>query len=145
MSLLLRTTILKNESCYQQRYELIHIGDTSMELEKTLQMNTLFAFYGPLLTNKQREYMQLYYADDYSLGEIAEDFNVSRQAVYDNVRRSEEILKDYEAKLHLVTDYEQRQKGLQELQEYITTTYGNDDNLKVLIDKITQEPRREGN
>lgn len=52
-----------------------------MELEKNERVNALFAFYQPLLTSKQNDYLQLYYADDYSLGEIAEEFQVSRQAV----------------------------------------------------------------
>lgn len=72
-----------------------------MEIEKNYRINSLFAFYQPLLTAKQNNYMQLYYGDDYSLGEIAEEFNVSRQAVYDNLRRTEKILEDYEGKLHL--------------------------------------------
>ena len=58
------------------------------ELIKTLRMNELFDFYGDLLTAKQRRYIELYYADDLSLGEIAEEFSVSRQAVYDNIRRT---------------------------------------------------------
>ena len=57
-----------------------------MEIEKTNRMNALFEFYSTLLTEKQMNYMELYYADDFSLGEIAEEFNVSRQAVYDNIR-----------------------------------------------------------
>lgn len=52
-----------------------------MELEKTNQMNALFDFYGALLTDKQQEYMQLYYGDDFSLGEIADEFNVDRKSV----------------------------------------------------------------
>lgn len=116
-----------------------------MELEKTLQMNTLFAFYGPLLTVKQREYMQLYYADDYSLGEIAEAFNVSRQAVYDNVRRSETILKDYEEKLHLVAEFDRRQQAMIKVQEHIKKHYSEDTQLSQLIESVSQEPRREGN
>ena len=67
-----------------------------MELEKTTQMNLLVEFYGSLLTDKQLEYMELYYGDDYSLGEIAEEFDVSRQAVYDNIRRSAKLLENYE-------------------------------------------------
>ena len=63
-----------------------------MELEKTNRMNTLFEFYGSLLTDKQQEYLHLYYAEDYSLGEIASEFDVSRQAVYDNIRRTEALL-----------------------------------------------------
>jgi len=55
-----------------------------MEIEKTNRMNALFEFYAALLTDKQMNYIELYYADDYSLAEIAEEFQVSRQAVYDN-------------------------------------------------------------
>ena len=62
-----------------------------MEIEKNNRINSLLAFYQPLLTKKQDEYMQLYYADDFSLGEIAEEFEISRQAVYDNIRRTEKF------------------------------------------------------
>lgn len=75
-----------------------------MELEKTNRMNALFEFYSTLLTEKQMNYMELYYADDFSLGEIAEEYEVSRQAVYDNINRTEKILEDYEKKLHLFSD-----------------------------------------
>ncbi|MFT9337085.1 MAG: YlxM family DNA-binding protein, partial [Lentilactobacillus hilgardii] len=70
------------------------------ELEKTNYINSLFEFYEPLLTKKQANYIQLYYADDFSLGEIAEEYEISRQAVYDNIRRSEKILQQYEDKLN---------------------------------------------
>lgn len=116
-----------------------------MEIEKTLQMNTLFAFYGPLLTEKQQEYMKLYYADDYSLGEISEAFNVSRQAIYDNVRRSESILLNYENKLHLVSDFERRQLTMQQVKKYINEKYENDSQLIEMIEDVVSEPKREGN
>ena len=76
-----------------------------MEIEKTNRMNTLFEFYATLLTDKQMNYIELYYADDYSLAEIAEEFGVSRQAVYDNVKRTEKTLEAYEMKLHMYSDY----------------------------------------
>ncbi|MBF0819429.1 putative DNA-binding protein [Streptococcus acidominimus] len=76
-----------------------------MEIEKTNRMNALFEFYAALLTDKQMNYIELYYADDYSLAEIAEEFQVSRQAVYDNIKRTEKILEDYEKKLHMYSDY----------------------------------------
>lgn len=76
-----------------------------MEIEKTNRMNALFEFYAALLTDKQMNYIELYYADDYSLAEIAEEFHVSRQAVYDNIKRTEKILEDYEMKLHMYSDY----------------------------------------
>ena len=56
------------------------------DLVKTLRMNYLFDFYQSLLTDKQRNYLELFYLQDYALSEIADTFNVSRQAVYDNIR-----------------------------------------------------------
>jgi uncharacterized protein len=84
-------------------------------LEKTVRLNALYDFFHPLLTDKQRDYMDLYYVDDYSLSEIAETFGISRQAVYDNLKRTEALLEDFEAKLGLVEKYTQRQKLLSEL------------------------------
>lgn len=49
----------------------------TMEIEKTNRMNALFEFYAALLTDKQMNYIELYYADDYSLAEIAEEYGVS--------------------------------------------------------------------
>ena len=51
------------------------------------------SFYAALLTDKQMNYIELYYADDYSLAEIAEEFGVSRQAVYDNIKRTEKTFR----------------------------------------------------
>ncbi|MFS1664484.1 putative DNA-binding protein [Streptococcus sp. zg-JUN1979] len=76
-----------------------------MEIEKTNRMNALFECYAALLTDKQMNYIELYYADDYSLAEIAEEYQVSRQAVYDNIKRTEKILESYEMKLHMYSDY----------------------------------------
>lgn len=86
-----------------------------MLLEKTTRMNFLFDFYQALLTDKQRSYMELYYLDDHSLGEIAESYNISRQAVYDNIRRTEAMLEEYEEKLNLFEKFQQRQQVLKQL------------------------------
>lgn len=91
-----------------------------MEIEKTNRMNALFEFYAALLTDKQMNYIELYYADDYSLAEIAEEFNVSRQAVYDNIKRTEKILEDYEMKLHMYSDYIVRSQIFDEIAERYT-------------------------
>ncbi|WP_042472403.1 putative DNA-binding protein [Bacillus ndiopicus] len=88
-----------------------------MLLEKTTRMNFLFDFYQALLTDKQRSYMELYYLDDHSLGEIAESYEVSRQAVYDNIRRTEAMLEEYEDKLQLLEKFQQRQQVLKQLTE----------------------------
>lgn len=75
-------------------------GDSA--LAKTTRMNMLFDFYGPLLTDKQQTFLKFYYHDDYSLGEIASDFEISRQAVYEHLKRAEQVLEGYEDKLGLM-------------------------------------------
>ena len=80
------------------------------DLVKTLRMNYLFDFYQSLLTQKQKSYQELFYLRDYSLSEIADTFEVSRQAVYDNIRRTGDLVEDYEAKLNLYEKFEQRRK-----------------------------------
>lgn len=107
-----------------------------MELEKTNYMNTLFEFYDVLLTDKQQGYLSLYYGDDYSLGEIADEFEVSRQAVYDNIKRTEKILISYEEKLHLVEKFLLRQAALDQLKEYVTTRYPSDHEMQKMIQQI---------
>ncbi|MHC0037194.1 putative DNA-binding protein [Pseudoneobacillus sp. C159] len=86
-------------------------------LEKTTRMNYLYDFYQSLLTEKQQSYMSLYYLDDYSLGEIAEEYEVSRQAVYDNIKRTETMLEEYEAKLLLFSKFLERKKLITRLKE----------------------------
>lgn len=71
-------------------------------IDKTLRMSLLFDAYGCLLTPKQSEMFTLYYNDNLSLGEIADNYGVSRQAVYDILKRSEGILHEFEEKLGLV-------------------------------------------
>ena len=85
-------------------------------LEKTTRVNYLFDFYQSLLTPKQRNYMELYYLEDYSLGEISETFDVSRQAVYDNIRRTETMLEEYENKLNLYEKFQKRQQVIKEME-----------------------------
>ncbi|GEK57365.1 hypothetical protein CHL76_03385 [Marinococcus halophilus] len=97
-------------------------------LEKTVRMNSLFDFYQPLLTNKQRLYLERYYLDDFSLGEISEEFNVSRQAVYDNIRRTEAMLEEYEKKLGLYKKYQERLALFEQLKTLVP-----DDNRKTQL------------
>lgn len=70
--------------------------------DKILQISLLYDFYGQLLTKKQQEVLQLYYSYDLSLGEISEQLGVSRQAIYDIIKRTEKLLFEYEKKLGLV-------------------------------------------
>ncbi|MFS1518346.1 putative DNA-binding protein [Bacillus sp. SCS-151] len=99
-------------------------------LEKKTRMNYLYDFYHSLLTEKQQSYMSLYYLDDFSLGEIAELFNVSRQAVYDNIKRTETMLEQYEEKLLLFQKFQQRLQLFSDLKEIMSSSV--QDNTKQL-------------
>ena len=71
-------------------------------MEKLAEMALLVDFYGPLLTEKQRNVWDLHYQQDLSLAEIAEVEHISRQAIHDLIKRTERILAEYEDKLGLV-------------------------------------------
>ncbi|WP_058303900.1 putative DNA-binding protein [Gorillibacterium timonense] len=86
-------------------------------LEKTTRVNLLFDFYGPLLTEKQQTFLTCYFLDDLSLGEIASEFAISRQAVYEHIRRAEATLESYEEKLGLAANHERRTELLDSLKE----------------------------
>ncbi|MCR8745193.1 YlxM family DNA-binding protein [Romboutsia lituseburensis] len=90
-----------------------------MNIEKMVEIGLLFEQYKNLLTDKQREIVSLYYEEDYSLGEISENLNVSRQGVYDTLKRSEKILKDYEEKLNLVAKLQEQEKNVRNIQDKI--------------------------
>lgn len=83
------------------------------ELSKNEALGDLYALYGSLLTSGQQEYFEDYYYDDLSLGEIADNHQVSRAAVYDNLKRSTKALEKYEAKLQLLTTFGQIEAGLE--------------------------------
>ncbi|MFD1429953.1 MULTISPECIES: putative DNA-binding protein [Lacticaseibacillus] len=113
-----------------------------MEIEKNNRMNSLFEFYGALLTDKQHSYLALYYGDDYSLGEIATEFDVSRQAVYDNIRRTEASLEDYEEKLHLLANYQAQNQAVDALVRYVHETYPDDHTISALLTRVADQAAR---
>lgn len=71
-------------------------------MEKHTEINLLYDFYGQLLTERQRKFVDLYYCHDLSLGEISEQYGISRQSVYDTLKRSGQTLYRFEEKLGLV-------------------------------------------
>ncbi len=84
-------------------------------MDKTLKMSLLFDFYGPLLTKRQQDIFEMYFHEDLSLGEISDQLTISRQAVYDMLKRSTQTLDGFESKLGLVARHQQRQTGLEEI------------------------------
>ena len=77
----------------------------------------LLDFYGELLTNKQRECFDLHYNEDLSLSEIAEQLGISRQGVWDNIRRAESAMEDIEEKTGLLRRFEENRTALTELRQ----------------------------
>ena len=76
---------------------MVNLGD----LERVVRVGLLYDQYGPLLTAHQREAVELYYLQNWSLQEIAETWSTSRQAVHDLIGRSVHLLEDYETRLGL--------------------------------------------
>ena len=70
-------------------------------MRKNLEISVLLDYYGGMLTDKQRDVIDLYYNQDLSLAEIAEHEKISRQGVRDNIKRGEAYLTELEENLHL--------------------------------------------
>ncbi len=80
--------------------------------EQRMRLGRLFALYGGLLTEKQFQCLSFYFDDDLSLSEIADEVSVSRQAVHDLLKRVEQTLERYEAKLKLLEQTEANEAKL---------------------------------
>ena len=85
-------------------------------MEEALFRTMLFDSYGELLTEKQREYFDLHYNEDLSLAEIAQSEGVSRQSVWDIIRRAEETMRRFEEKTGLVARLAAAQEKLARLE-----------------------------
>ena len=75
----------------------------------------LFDYYGGMLTDKQKEYLDMRYNQDMSLSEIAEELGISRQGVHDNLNRTEALLRNMEAKTGCVRRYLQSRDAMQSI------------------------------
>lgn len=74
-------------------------------MENIYEIGLLLDFYGQLLTERQYEILDLHYNSDFSLGEIAEHLGISRQGVYDSLRRGKTLLNNFEQVLGLLDNY----------------------------------------
>ena len=74
------------------------------EMLRNVIVGDLLEIYGSLLTKRQEKLMDLHYNQDLSLGEIAEQENISRQAVHDALKRGEKSLKLFEEQLHVLAN-----------------------------------------
>ena len=81
-----------------------------MTIEHREELIELYDVYYSLLTEKQREYFEEYYFDDLSIGEIASNHDISRNAVHDQLKRVIVNLEDYEEKLQLIHKFKEIEK-----------------------------------
>ncbi len=84
--------------------------------QEAFTMSLLLDYYGSLLTEKQKTYFDLYYNQDFSLSEIAEQEGISRQGVHDTISRTETLLRDMEAAIGCVTRERRLRAALEEIQ-----------------------------
>ena len=89
--------------------------------EGRLRQAMLLDFYGELLTERQRVCFDLHYNEDLSLSEIAEQCGISRQGVWENIRRAESAMEDIEAKTGLVRRFEENRSALEKIREDMQT------------------------
>ena len=81
------------------------------------RMTMLYDFYGDLLTDRQKEFYDLYYNEDLSLAEIAENYGITRQGVRDVIVRAEAYLTEIEDKTGLIRRFHTMQGQLREISE----------------------------
>lgn len=98
-------------------------------IEQKAYYSTLFSYYGKLLTDKQQELFVAYYEEDYSLAEIAESLNISRNAVHDALQKAIKNLEEFESTLKLVEKASERAK--------LYEKYNNKE-TKELIEKLKE-------
>lgn len=112
---------------------------------KDYEIAMLLDFYGELLTEKQRETMDLYYNEDLSLAEIAEPLNISRQGVRDSIKRGEKQLMELEDTLGLAKRFREIKKEVvdigtmfSELKNYIDT-YIHSQKLSAAVSEMAEK------
>jgi len=112
------------------------------------RMSMLFDFYGDLLTDRQKEFYDLYYNEDLSLSEIAENYGISRQGVRDVIVRAEAYLEELEEKTGLIARFHAMQDQLKELSGLIEKAQGLNTSeeldslmreMKALTNKLIEE------
>ncbi len=108
---------------------------------KNFEISVLLDFYGGMLTEKQREVLELYYNEDLSLSEIGENTGVTRQGVRDSIKRGEALLLEMEENIGLVKKQTQINKKLSEIRQLSTEIASLNDKFTYSkeIEKKTKE------
>ncbi len=111
-------------------------------MAKDLKVTLLLDFYGEMLTEKQRDMIELYYDEDLSLGEIAETAHITRQGVRDSIKRGEQQLYELEDKLGLADKFQKYNELLEKIERLArdineeSTTYNYSRNISIRAEMI---------
>ena len=87
------------------------------KLADFLKYSNLFFYYKNLFSKKQKIYLELYFEEDYSFSEIAEKYSITRQAIFDNIKRGTKQLDDYEKKLNIYSKELELKEKLEKLKD----------------------------
>ena len=107
-------------------------------MDKMLKQALLFDFYGELLTEHQKTIYEDFVLNDYSLSEIGEDRNISRQGVYDIIKRCDKLLNGYEEKLHLVQKFLMAKEQVSTIHKLATDMLSAEENLEKATEYLRQ-------
>lgn len=110
-------------------------------MEKKIKISMLCEIYGKLLTEKQLEILNDYYNNDLSLTEIAQNNNITRQAVLDNIKKGANKLFEFEEKLLIMEKTIKQEKLLQEVLSELSKIEDASSDKK--IEKILNHVRKE--
>ena len=110
-------------------------------MEKKVEISMLWQIYGSLLTEKQYEYIDYYYNQDLSLSEIAENDNITRQAVRDIIKKGERKLFEYEEKLLFMKKTINQEQKIQQILFNLTKieTNSSDKQITSILEGIKKE------
>lgn len=106
-------------------------------MEKIVEQCLLYDFYGELLTTHQRKIYEDAVYNDFSLSEIAQEQGISRQGVHDLIKRCNNILEEYENKLHLVQRFGSIKENVRRINELTETENIDNIQLKTEIKKLS--------
>ena len=110
-------------------------------MEKKLEISMLWQIYGKLLTEKQSGYINDYYNNDLSLSEIAENYNITRQAARDNIKKGENKLFEYEEKLGIMKATINTEQKIAKILSQISTiqTKYSDEKIAEILENVKNE------
>lgn len=110
-------------------------------MEKNVQISMLLSLYGKLLTQKQYEFLDDYYNNDYSLSEIAENNKITRQAVRDIIKKGEKKLFEFEEKLLFMKKTQNQEKKIQDILSELTKIKADlsDKQVAIILDEVKKE------